>query len=289
MHLIVKHKSHPTKELRFRDGPVYIGRQLGSQIFLPDKTISRQHAVIYSTTSGQWMLEDLDSANKTYLNGKAIHKEPLSDGDIFTVSGFEIEVRLREIASMPAKINMEETLLASTEELRIIKRKITNTNGPVFKLSQQNIKNYAQTTCKIDQARSADELMDMLIAVVKKQLSTFRVWIGFKKTDAETFVKSKGRIITGQSVRLDSISLKDNIMESAQNCQFSLISRFGIKIKQKDRIRSAIIAPVLHQDRCLGVIYIDNSLDHEQYDIMDLNYLILLSISVGNVLSRTGI
>ena len=73
MHLVVKQNNRTVNEFRFANGPVYIGRGANSQVFLPDRAVSRQHAVIFSTQNGKWMVEDLDSANKTYLNEKAVH------------------------------------------------------------------------------------------------------------------------------------------------------------------------------------------------------------------------
>ena len=74
MQLTVKRGDNLVNELRFSRGPIYIGRQIGSQIFLPDRAVSRQHTVLYTTTDGKWTVEDLDSANKTYLNNETVHK-----------------------------------------------------------------------------------------------------------------------------------------------------------------------------------------------------------------------
>ena len=66
MRLVVKQGDRTVNELQFEKGPIYIGRHSNSQVFLPDKTVSRQHAVIYNTKDGQWVVEDLESANKTF-------------------------------------------------------------------------------------------------------------------------------------------------------------------------------------------------------------------------------
>lgn len=286
MYLIVKHPKHPQKELSFRDGPIYIGRQLGSQVFLPDKAVSRQHAVIYTTTDGKWVLEDLDSANKTFLNGKAIHKAQLHDGDLFTVSKFNIEVKLRDVSSQPAAINMDDTLLSANSEMRSIVRKVGDTNGPAFRLSPKGVKYYAEITCVLFTAQSRNELLDILLNNLKKQLFTARIWIGFKKSNGNSFDVYKGKATSGQGVQLDDLFLKGNIVTAMENKDYILFPRFNIDKKNKHKIRSAMIAPIIHSDDCLGVMYLDNSLNHEQYDIMDLNYLMLLSINLGSILDK---
>ncbi|MBL7153258.1 MAG: FHA domain-containing protein, partial [Phycisphaerae bacterium] len=92
MRLVVKQNGGGVSELRFTSGPIHIGRGAESQIFLPNTKVSRQHAVIFSTPNGDWMLQDLDSANKTYLNDNPIHKAKIKTGDRIRIADFTIEI-----------------------------------------------------------------------------------------------------------------------------------------------------------------------------------------------------
>lgn len=286
MYLIVKHKDQPAKELRFRDGPIYIGRQLGSQVFLPDKAVSRQHAVIYSTKDGRWVLEDLDSANKTYLNGKAIHKSQINDGDIFQINDFSIEVKLVATTSSPAPINMEDTLLGTAQDLRLVTRKFEEVNGQAFRLSSAGVKNYAETVCTICKAKTKGELLEMLVEIFQKQFLVFHVWIGLKNADEPSFYDHLGKASSGVLFEFENLVLKSHIMSSIEKMEFKLIPRLYIEDKKQEKIRSALITPILFDKKCFGVIYLDNGLQNEQYDIMDLNYLMLLSINIGSLLQK---
>jgi CheY-like chemotaxis protein/nitrogen-specific signal transduction histidine kinase len=58
---------------------VEIGRSEGT-LLLRDNNVSRRHASIYATDAG-WMLEDLDSANGTTVNGQGVSKCVLEFGD----------------------------------------------------------------------------------------------------------------------------------------------------------------------------------------------------------------
>ena len=60
MRLVVKRDGHTVNEFQFDKGPIHIGRHADSQIFLPDRIISRHHAVIFRTQDGKWTVEDLD-------------------------------------------------------------------------------------------------------------------------------------------------------------------------------------------------------------------------------------
>ena len=57
MRLLVKQGERVINEVHFTEGPIYIGRQLGSDVFLPHSDISRQHAVIFSTEGGSGFLK----------------------------------------------------------------------------------------------------------------------------------------------------------------------------------------------------------------------------------------
>ena len=123
MRLTVKRGDNLINELRFSRGPIYIGRQIGSQIFLPDRAVSRQHTVIYTTTDGQWIAEDLDSANKTYLNEEAIHKVEIRDGDTLRIADFAIEIHLDDQTNeRTAPISLADTLHATLYEPQIVIR-----------------------------------------------------------------------------------------------------------------------------------------------------------------------
>jgi len=86
MILRIKQNGQQINELKFTTGPIYFGRQMGSQVFLPETGVSRQHAVIYTDEKRQWVIEDLDSANKTFVNRNAVHKYVLQDGDSIDIS-----------------------------------------------------------------------------------------------------------------------------------------------------------------------------------------------------------
>ena len=69
---------------------VTIGRDSGSDIFLDDVTVSRNHAVITLST-GVTSLQDLASLNGTYVNRRRIDEpETLTDGDELQIGKFRL-------------------------------------------------------------------------------------------------------------------------------------------------------------------------------------------------------
>ena len=58
-----------------------LGRTAGNDVVIQDATVSRYHARLFFH-SGQWSIEDLQSANGTYVNGKRVARPmPLQHGD----------------------------------------------------------------------------------------------------------------------------------------------------------------------------------------------------------------
>ena len=107
--IVVKQKDGQAKELKFAKGPISLGRAATSQIFLPDRLVSKQHAVIYINSEGKWNVEDLESANKTYLNGQEIHKAEIKHGDCIRISDFTMEVALDDDTDTEKQIHLEDT------------------------------------------------------------------------------------------------------------------------------------------------------------------------------------
>lgn len=64
------------------NGPSFtIGRAADNDIVLPDGAASSHHAIIRLNESGDYTVSDLDSTNKTQVNGRAVQTSPLRHGD----------------------------------------------------------------------------------------------------------------------------------------------------------------------------------------------------------------
>ena len=60
-------------EYSFEEGEFYIGRSHNSDIILPSDNVSRRHARLY-TADGRCYVEDLNSSNGVFVNGRRIHE-----------------------------------------------------------------------------------------------------------------------------------------------------------------------------------------------------------------------
>jgi pSer/pThr/pTyr-binding forkhead associated (FHA) protein len=66
-----------------------IGRSPHSDLFLDDVTVSRHHARVLCD-GGEFMVEDLNSLNGTYVNRKRIERHRLLDGDELQIGKFKL-------------------------------------------------------------------------------------------------------------------------------------------------------------------------------------------------------
>ena len=71
------------------EGEIIIGRDAECVIHLDDEAISRRHVRIF-TLMGDAFLEDLDSSNGTYVNGRLTKKSVLNDGDVIQIGEREL-------------------------------------------------------------------------------------------------------------------------------------------------------------------------------------------------------
>src|SRR5262249_44695582 len=75
-------------------GTTILGRQLDSNICLPPKAVSRQHAQILSEKDS-FFVEDLGSSNGTYLNGVRVEgRQPLTERDTLQIGPYLFALRL---------------------------------------------------------------------------------------------------------------------------------------------------------------------------------------------------
>jgi pSer/pThr/pTyr-binding forkhead associated (FHA) protein len=286
MRLVLKQGDSTIREFQFARGPIYIGRHTNSQILLPDKTVSRQHAVLFNTQAGKWMVEDLDSANKTYLNDEIVHKAEVKSGDILRIADYTIGIDLEKEAAVEAEIPLEDTLVTPFREQQITVRRIDSKHtAPPIKLPAKRIKDFSEATGEICRAKGLDEVLRALLHITAKQFSAYRSWCALRNQTSGPMTVHAGKRQSGPAVQLEEIKLNEKITEAVEEGQFMLFPRLGFELGE-ERIRSALIAPVMGQTGCFGVIYIDNDVAHEQYTLSDLDYLMLLAVHTASILEN---
>ena len=274
MRLLVKEKGQPDKELMFENGPIYIGRQMGSQVFLPNRSISRQHAVICSSKN-KWTIEDLDSANKTYLNKHAIHKSELKNGDTIKIGCFNIKILLGTDQESPPKpsIHLDDTISEDTSDISIETRPANSKNAPMIKLPAKRTEDLFKAYRALNNVRSLKNLHTQLLDVILDQFAPLNAFVALRQEDSGPMDIESGRKISSETIKRSDLLAADKINEAIETRHYVLVPKMP-----KCKIRSAIITPIFNGKHCRGYLYANNSTMHESYSMTDLDYLMIISI-----------
>ncbi|MBC8481317.1 MAG: FHA domain-containing protein [Planctomycetes bacterium] len=299
MYLIVKKDGGIVLENNFDQQTIHIGRHPESLIVLADKRVSRHHATIYTTTENQWILEDLDSVNKTYLNGEPIKKSPLKSGDIIKIADYEIEANLEkklqpediqpktnaEIKQAEAE-DLEDTIITTSKRQQTIIRKIQDTHAPEIKLHPKRIKDFVDATEMICKSNGIDEILHTLLNIASKQFNPWHCWIALRNAPHGPMTCHSGRKRNGTIIEITKLTFKEKIEEAIESGHLVLVPRFAYNTRDTEHLQSIMIVPVCGKGGCFGVIYMDNDPAHTAYDLSDLDYLMLLAIHTSVVLEN---
>jgi len=288
MRLEVKQKDGQAQEYIFQEDPIHIGRGASSQVVLPDRTVSKNHAVIFSTEDGAWMVEDLDSANKTFLNGQAVRKAEIKTGDTLNITDFVITVGLDDKAPEDKQIQAEDTLhleaSLTTPKHETVIRKPDAGHAPAMRLPAKRLTDFSKATDVISNATDLEALLLGILDTVLKQFSAFHVWCALREQPSGPMTYHAGKRRDGKPAELGDFALADKITQAVDRGQSLVLPRVSAQMEGVDRIRSAIIAAIVGPHGCYGVIYVDNAMVHEHYSLSDLDYLMFLAIHTAATL-----
>jgi pSer/pThr/pTyr-binding forkhead associated (FHA) protein len=314
----VKRGDQTVNRYKFDSTPIYIGRKADLQVVLPDMAVSREHTMI-DFKDGKWTVEDLESANKTYLNGQIIRKAPLKGGDVLKITGFSITIDFVDTANASDKeeaptsddtVSLDDTQAAaavqaevgeleeeptgttgtaeaaslSTPRDEVIVRKPDAAHAPAMRLAARRLTDFAQAVEMLGDTKNLDEMVRILLDVNLKQFTAFRVWCGLRSQKTGPITYQAGKRRDGKPVQLSEIKMSPKIIETFERGQSIVLPQVSAKLEQTERIRSAMIASIKTPKGCFGVIYVDNSMVHSHFSLSDLDYLMVLAMHTAAVL-----
>lgn len=289
MRVLVRQKDGNAKELQFVKGPITIGRGADSHVFLPDRGVSRKHATIHSTDDGKWLIEDLGSSNKTYLNDQAITKAEIKHGDCLRIVDFTLEIVLEEQAGEELPI-LDDTMhleaALTTPKHETVVRKPDAQHAPAMRLAARRLSDFSAASESIFHADSLDEMLLTLLDITMKQFEAYHVWCALRTMSGGPMTCHAGKRRDGASVQLNQLQLSDKIIQAVEKGQFLVLPRVSAQMESKDRIRSAMIASIMRPTGCFGVLYVDNAMINEHYSLSDLDYLMLIAMHSASVLNK---
>lgn len=288
MRLFVSLGSSSVNELKFDRGPIYVGRQMGSQVFLPDKSVSRQHAVFYTTKDGEWIIEDLGSSNKTYLNDQAIHKAELKHNDGIRIADFSIRVSLEDDEDSDKRMVLEDTLIGESQirrELHTVDRKIDAADAPPIRFPPKRIHQLHESVVTLGAQKNLDGLFKALNDLLFRQFSALNVWVSLRLEPSGPMDIQGGRKITTEQIDRVDLAIPQSLADATEKNQYLLVHQLPRQITNRG-IRSVMICPIMLQQECYGILYVENSTEHPHYSLPDLDYLMIVSIFAAYIIRK---
>jgi putative nucleotidyltransferase with HDIG domain len=285
--------------------PFTVGRDKENKLPIRSSAVSRFHAVLIGE-SGDHYVEDLDSTNGTFLNGKRVKKARISPGDKITIANIDILVEaapttLREErvpldlpVSVYTPFSREAAIaLRNPEEELVIEDLIEGTPANDPAKSHKVL----QVLYKADRiARDIDDfgqLLDNLMNLILEVIPASRGYIFLIHRDtgalvpyvrrAPDSIASDTEIVVSRTILNTAVAQKESLL-----CGDALVDERFIHSRSicDLKVRSAMCAPLVNRGKVLGIIYVDSTDQSNLYTKDDLALLSAMASKAGTSLDN---
>jgi phosphoserine phosphatase RsbU/P len=274
--------------------PCTLGRSPGNSVVLSDASISRNHAEIFFRDGTYW-IQDLGSKNGTKIGPKRIEgPSPLKGGDKLQLGSVHLvflrvgdptpseSTGLARIADVAAPINVHAVPLEEISSSGSL-----DTRSFASGLSPERVGNFLQAMDRVGQAllayRPLDELFQFAVSLTNDVLKADRTAILLRKGDSDELetmaVSASGRgageeIIVSRSIARMAVGQRQAILTSDAQSDTRFKEQQSV-IRQ--RIHSAMCAPLWHDGDVLGLLYVDNVAAPVPFEEGDLRLLTFIA------------
>jgi pSer/pThr/pTyr-binding forkhead associated (FHA) protein len=168
-------KGRPLRTFALSKGSLVAGRDPEADIFLDNPGVSRQHAKFEKTAEG-FFVEDLASANGTFVNDQPIRRTLLKNRDVVRVGKFSLWVSI--LADRRANDGMEQrqvspmafqgTTVLKTDEIAHIldASKKNEQESPFMEVVQSTGEQQPEGSARPAQSRSTSLIFPMIVALL---------------------------------------------------------------------------------------------------------------------------
>jgi len=291
-HVLVRRPGAEPEKIAIRkDATATFGRSQTNSIVLSDASISRQHAQIYFRDGAFW-IEDLGSKNGTKLGTKRIESATrLNPGDhvqlgnihvVFSGKGEGSASGSARVADVDAPINVRAVPLDEISSSGAI-----DTRSFATGMSPERVGNFLQAMDRVGQAllayRPLEDLFQFIVGLASEVLKADRTAILLREGSADNLVakavSQTGRgageeIVVSRTIARMAIGQRQAILTSDAQSDTRFREQDSV-IRQ--RIHSAMCAPLWHDGDVLGLIYVDNLSAPVPFEDGDLRLLTFIA------------
>lgn len=219
-----------------QDGPrVTVGRSERAELYVNSPRLSRMHAAVRFTAQGV-ILEDLGSANGTFLNGQRIQRAVLRPGDILQVGG--IAIRLDFDATSTPDLDLRCERCNKQVSMSRVE------GGAVFEMGQHFLCSDCSTLMRHQHLNQAEQ---HLVEVLREE--------GFAVEDKTRLSTGLCPVFRARRVGLDSlVSVK--ALPLVSGVPAKKIQRFQTEAKSAAKVRHPSVIEIYDIRQTKDAIYI---------------------------------
>lgn len=267
---------------------VMIGRSVNNDLQIIDRRMSRNHSEIY-LENGQWKVRDMGSKNGTLLNGAPCAVPTvLNVGDIIQVGDTEVlfhdeshdtskpdkaasTTGTRKKEASHWKVVDENQWGATRGELRagVPARTVISAAearpGAGSRDMGRRLEILYQVTEAIRSTFALDELLEQIMQIIMEVIKPDRAYLLFRNQEtgeilpeviktAQESVEREVKISTSIVERCMSEGVSLLVSDAAADDRFAASESIII-----NRIRTAMVAPLIYKGETMGVVYIDTN------------------------------
>jgi len=277
--------------------PLTIGRDKTNKLPINDNAVSRYHAVITSA-GGNFFIEDFDSTNGTFLNGRQIIKDRINPGDAIRIANVSISVEAEpnSVRESRAPLGMSVSIagrdLTQTEDLTdtlaiegLLREELDDRQPSKSQSVLQVLYKADQVLKEIDDIKL---LLENFMDLIMEQVPASRGYIFLLNRDngmpvpyvrrPSELVEEDTEIVVSQTILQTAVAKREAILSSDALVDERFVhSRSVASLK----VRSAMCAPLISRDKVLGIIYVDSARESNLFSQEDLSLLSAMAIKAG--------
>jgi transcriptional regulator with GAF, ATPase, and Fis domain len=242
-----------------------VGRETAANLCIADPSVSRRHSKIEKTESG-FVITDLESLNGTFVNDLPVKTRLLEHGDRVRIgdSQFLFLTHDGDVMSKSSDVKLDEAhvISGSTVQFRF---------DHAVNLMARDLSALMKVSTTINSIRGLDDLLQRLLELLFEVVPAERGAIllttegsfetslvfGLDRAHGKNQAVNVSRTIVKQVLR-DGVALLAN--EGAAK------STFASDSLALSRAHSVMCVPLLIFDRKLGVLYLDSTQPHDQFN-----------------------
>lgn len=273
MRLIVLYNEAMIEDVVCGCEAVYVGSREGCRIHLPDPRIAAQQAVVFPEREGTWLVEQLEPTCEVHVNGRAVTARcELKTGDEIRILEYTIRVYpdYEERGGARGTVGTSRAQLERFAQAKLpAGASLKRADEPLTVLPGQ-LERVGRASVLVSGCAAIEELMTLTLQNLLETFAAQRAWIGVRRVNYGPMEYEEGRLITGQPTDLPDAGqqLKPRVLDRAQFVMVPIVS--------PEEPISVLAGPLIGPDGTLGMVYIDSGDTGRNFELRDLDFLVLL-------------